>query len=110
MLNNALKFTEKGSIEFGYNREVNTVVFFIKDTGIGIPNDCHESIFKRFVQADNNSTRAYEGCGLGLALAKANIEALQGKIWVKSEEYKGSTFFFSIPYLHEKTELLIQNN
>jgi len=105
LLNNALKFTKKGSIEFGYYREVGTVVFFIKDTGIGIPNNCQESIFKRFVQVDNKETRAYEGCGLGLALAKANIEALQGKIWVKSEESKGSTFFFSLPYLPENKEI-----
>lgn len=105
LLNNALKFTEKGNVEFGYYKEANTVIFFIKDTGIGIPNDCHESIFKRFVQVDNNATREYEGCGLGLALAKANIEALQGKIWVKSEEHKGSTFFFSIPYLNENKEI-----
>lgn len=98
ILRNAIKFTTEGSIEFGYYRENNNLVFYVKDTGCGIPSDRHDAIFERFVQSDLSITRKHEGSGLGLAIAKAYIELLGGKIWMESEINKGSIFYFSIPY------------
>ncbi|MBN1181053.1 MAG: transporter substrate-binding domain-containing protein [Bacteroidales bacterium] len=98
LINNAIKFSNKGSIEFGNYLDDNHLVFFVKDTGIGIPADRKEAIFERFVLADMQLSRPNEGSGLGLSIVKAYVEMLKGKIWVESEVDKGSTFFFSIPY------------
>ena len=99
LIKNAIKFTTKGSIEFGNFIKDNNLVFFVKDTGPGIPEDKIDMIFGRFVQGDLSPyTRSYEGSGLGLSIVKAYIELLNGKIWVESEVHKGSTFYFSIPY------------
>jgi PAS domain S-box-containing protein len=106
LVKNALKFTHKGSIELGYdlavtNNHVTFLKFYVKDTGIGIPEDRLEAIFERFIQADIADEMAYQGAGLGLAISKAYVEMLGGKIWVESELGKGSTFYFTLPY---KTE------
>ena len=79
--------------------------FFVKDQGIGIPQNRLEAVFERFVQSDIGNTRAYEGSGLGLAISKAYVELLGGKIWVESEEGKGSTFYFTLPYNAEHDEI-----
>lgn len=97
LIKNALKYTKEGSIEIGCIREPDNVLFYVKDTGIGISKDKREAIFNRFVQADGSSTRSYEGSGLGLSISKAYVEMLGGKIWVDSEVNKGSTFYFQIP-------------
>lgn len=97
LLSNALKFTEKGQIELGNYVDGDLLVFYISDTGIGIPADKLESIFERFVQVDTNIASPYEGSGLGLSIAKAYINSLGGKIWVSSQIGKGSSFFFAIP-------------
>jgi PAS domain S-box-containing protein len=113
LINNALKFTRQGSVEFGNYHNDNNLIFFVKDTGIGIPADRLEAIFNRFVQADLNNTRPYEGSGLGLAIAKAYAEMLHGKIWVESEVGKGSCFYLSLPCQIEtpdqKIEFPIEN-
>jgi PAS domain S-box-containing protein len=106
LVKNALKFTHKGSIELGYdlavtNNHMTLLKFYVKDTGIGIPEDRLEAIFERFIQADIADEMAYQGAGLGLAISKAYVEMLGGKIWVESELGKGSTFYFTLPY---KTE------
>ncbi|HLN53241.1 MAG TPA: PAS domain S-box protein [Lentimicrobium sp.] len=98
LIKNAIKFTDKGGIEFGNYLDDDNVVFYVKDTGKGIIDKMQNQIFERFVQADNHFSRSHEGSGLGLAIAKAYVEVLGGKIWVHSEPYKGSTFSFSIPY------------
>jgi len=99
LLANALKFTSKGKIEFGYTLKPNNrLQFFVSDTGIGIPKEKQELIFQRFRQLDYGYTRAYGGTGLGLAISKGLIEMLGGEIWVESEEGNGSSFFFTIPY------------
>ena len=98
LLKNAIKFTTEGFVEFGYYHENNSLIFYVKDSGCGIPADRQKAIFERFVQSDLSITRAYEGSGLGLAIAKSYIEMLEGKIWVESEINKGSTFFFSLPF------------
>lgn len=97
LLNNAFKFTHSGSVRFGYSRLDDTMEFFVTDTGIGIPEEHHMKVFDRFYQVDSNETRQYEGTGLGLSLSKAYIEFLGGKLWVKSEVGKGSSFFVSLP-------------
>ena len=98
LVKNAIKYTNKGSIEFGYTRKVNCLEFYVKDTGIGIPKGREEAIFERFIQADIGDINARQGAGLGLAIAKSYIKMLGGKIWVESEEGVGSTFYFTIPY------------
>jgi len=98
LIKNAIKYTNEGSIEFGYTLKRNYIEFYVKDTGIGIPKDRQEAIFERFIQADISDIRALQGAGLGLAIAKAYTEMLGGKIWVESEEGKGSIFYFTIPY------------
>jgi PAS domain S-box-containing protein len=105
LLANAIKFTNKGRINFGYELKPNNrLQFFVSDTGIGIPKEKQELIFQRFRQLDYGYTRAYGGTGLGLAISKGLIEMLGGEIWVESEEGKGSTFFFTIPYKPVKQE------
>lgn len=97
LLGNACKFTEEGSIKMGYTRNSDNIEFFISDTGIGIPEDQQTRIFERFYQVDSRVTRQHEGTGLGLSLSKAYIEFLGGKLSVKSEVGKGSTFFVTLP-------------
>lgn len=99
LINNALKFTSKGAVELGASLQKNKVEFYIKDSGIGIPEGRQNAIFERFVQANLNMTRAHEGSGLGLAIVKAYVEILKGEIWLESKEAEGSTFYFTIPYL-----------
>jgi hypothetical protein len=109
LVKNAIKFTYEGSIEFGYEKKGEYLEFFVKDTGVGIPQKQHQIIFKRFRQGSESHNRGYEGSGLGLSIAKSYIEMLGGEIWVESQEGKGSTFYFTIPYnavSEEKIELL----
>ena len=98
LVKNAIKFTYEGSIEFGYVKKGEYLEFFVKDTGVGIPRKQHQMIFERFRQGSESHSRSYEGSGLGLSIAKSYVEMLGGEIWVKSEEGKGSTFYFTIPY------------
>ncbi|MFO8235926.1 MAG: PAS domain S-box protein [Bacteroidales bacterium] len=98
LLDNALKFTNSGEVTFGYTIEGELLQFYVKDTGIGIPEDIKAVIFERFRQADSTITRPYEGTGLGLSISKAYAEMLGGDIWVDSEPGKGSVFYFTIPY------------
>jgi CheY-like chemotaxis protein len=98
LVKNAIKYTKKGSIEFGYTKKDDFLEFYVKDTGISIPKDRKEAIFERFIQADIEDTMAMQGAGLGLSISKAYTEMLGGKIWVESEEGVGSTFYFTLPY------------
>ena len=84
--------------------------FFVKDTGIGIPQNKMEVIFDRFVQADIADKRAYQGAGLGLSITKAYVEMLGSKIWVESEVGNGSTFYFTIPYIIEAEKIIAIKN
>ncbi len=98
LINNAVKFTETGSIEYGYIIENNKLTFHIKDTGIGIHKDKQKVIFERFNQASDTTEKLYGGTGLGLTISKACVEMLGGDIWLKSKYNKGSEFYFTIPY------------
>ena len=98
LVKNAIKFTPAGSIEFGYEKKGEFLEFFVKDTGIGIPRDKQAAVFDRFVQLHIGDRRAFQGAGLGLAITKAYVEMLGGRIWEESEEGKGTVFYFTIPY------------
>ncbi|OFY62554.1 MAG: hypothetical protein A2V64_08525 [Bacteroidetes bacterium RBG_13_43_22] len=107
LIKNAIKFTHEGSIEFGCLCESDNIVFFVKDTGVGISSERQKQVFERFVQGDMSLSRPQEGSGLGLSIVKAYVGLLQGKIWLQSEPGIGSTFRFSIPHIpaeDEKTE------
>ncbi|MBI4648943.1 MAG: PAS domain S-box protein [Bacteroidia bacterium] len=104
LLENAIKFTKKGSIEFGFTfSNPETLLFYVKDTGIGIPADKLQIIFDRFRQVDEESAiRKYGGAGLGLTISKSLAELLNGKMGVESELGKGTVFYFTIPYIKGK--------
>ena len=105
LVKNAIKFTNEGSIEFGCEKKEGMLEFFVKDSGLGIPNSKKEIIFERFRQVNDTVSRSHEGSGLGLAISRAYVEMLGGKIWVESEVGKGSSFYFTIPFQSEyKTE------
>jgi PAS domain S-box-containing protein len=97
LLKNAFKFTSEGNIEFGCYPDGGFLVFYCRDTGIGIPSKFRSKVFQRFSQADNSSTRKYGGNGIGLALAKSYVGLLGGEIWFESVPGKGSEFFFTVP-------------
>lgn len=105
LIENAIKFTKKGTVELGYRLIDNAVEFWVSDTGIGIPPEIGNSIFEPFRQADMDSTRNYGGTGLGLTIAKSNIELLGGKIWFNSIPDKGTKFYFTVPYIKEETSV-----
>jgi len=97
LIGNSLKFTPNGTIEIGYKKLGNMLEFHVKDTGIGIAAEYHQTIFERFRQVDSAKTRKYGGNGLGLAISKNLANLLGGDIWVESEVNKYSDFFFTIP-------------
>jgi len=98
LLVNSFKFTKAGHIHFGYTLKHGFLEFFVKDTGIGIPESMHETIFKRFSQVESSNSRQYGGSGLGLSISKAYVDLHGGKIWVESVPGEGSCFYFTIPY------------
>jgi PAS domain S-box-containing protein len=98
LIQNAIKFTTSGAIEFGYTEKNKMLHFYVRDSGIGIPLAMQVKIFERFRQVDNKLTQHYKGSGLGLSISKAYVELLGGTIRVESEEGKGSTFIFTLPY------------
>lgn len=110
LVKNAIKYSEKGSIELGYDKKNEFLKFYIKDSGIGIDSTRQKAIFERFIQADISDKNAYQGAGLGLAISKAYVELLGGKLWVESIKSIGSTFYFTIPYTTEQNETVANKN
>jgi PAS domain S-box-containing protein len=98
LLVNAFKFTKTGHIYFGYELKEDFIHFYVEDTGIGIPKDMHQQIFKRFSQVDNRLTRQYGGSGLGLSISKAYSELMGGELSLESEPEAGTRFTFTVPY------------
>ena len=103
LVNNAVKFTLEGEVIVNVSAQISDQAdhahefnFSVQDTGIGIPGDKRERLFKSFSQVDASTTRQFGGTGLGLIICKRLVEMMDGKIWVESEEGKGSTFHFSI--------------
>ncbi len=99
LIDNALKFTEDGFIEFGYEiQNKDKLLFFVKDTGVGMDGKKKDIVFDRFTKIEDDKTRLYRGAGLGLAICKSLVELLGGKIWVESVPSVGSTFYFNLPF------------
>ena len=97
LLNNALKFTNEGSVEIGWQKQNNKIRIYVKDTGVGVPSEFHETIFERFRQADSVDLRTIDGSGLGLAISKAYVEAHGGEISIDPVYSNGALFYFVIP-------------
>ncbi|OFY44267.1 MAG: hypothetical protein A2X18_01260 [Bacteroidetes bacterium GWF2_40_14] len=97
LISNALKFTTKGRIDYGFDIQKDNILFYVKDTGIGIEDEFKEKIFDRFMQVEHSMTKKYEGAGLGLPISKGLVQLLGGKIWHESEKDKGTTFYFTLP-------------
>lgn len=98
LLSNSLKFTREGTIDFGYKMNGDaSILFFVKDSGIGIDEKMKELIFEPFVQESDLIAKKYGGNGLGLAISKKLIEKLNGKIWLESTKDIGSSFYFKLP-------------
>jgi PAS domain S-box-containing protein len=109
LVKNSVKYTHSGNIEIGYQLKGDFIEFFVKDTGIGIETSKQEAIFDRFVQIEIEDRHIYQGAGLGLSIAKAYIEMLEGEIWVESEVGKGTTFYFTTPYRQQKKKSSIHH-
>jgi len=105
LISNAIKFTTKGQIIFGYELKDSLIEFYFSDTGIGVPTELQSKIFESFFQAEKSLTREFEGTGLGLSICKAFIEQMGGEIWLQSEPGKGSTFYFTLPYVQPVPEM-----
>ena len=99
LINNAIKFTDEGSITIGCQEGTtpNNYLFYVRDTGCGIIKSNQEAIFERFRKIEDSASRLYRGTGIGLSICRHICQLLGGKIWVESQPDKGSTFFFSIP-------------
>lgn len=126
LIKNAIKYSNEGTIEFGYHLkmprsnaprgsasdtiETPELLFFVKDTGIGISVENQKIIFDRYIRVDNPYQNEIEGSGLGLAIAKNYAEMLGGKIWVESEPGVGSAFYFTIPYKYAAEEVEVPEN
>ncbi|HEY9813023.1 MAG TPA: ATP-binding protein, partial [Candidatus Sericytochromatia bacterium] len=122
LLSNAIKFTHAGQVSISVtakqselshpspltNNPIYKIKFAVKDTGIGIPDNRREKLFKHFSQVDSSINRRYGGTGLGLAISKQLTELMGGNIWVESEVYQGSTFYFTI--LAEAANLTLDNS
>jgi signal transduction histidine kinase len=100
LINNALKYTLEGYVEFGCIADTNTqqLRFYVKDTGIGISSENLRVVFDRFRQLDTSEKIFQTGTGLGLTICKSYVELMQGSIWAESEKDQGSTFWFVLPY------------
>jgi PAS domain S-box-containing protein len=96
LVKNALKYTHDGFIEVGCKMNGDKRLFYVKDTGRGIPPERQEAIFNRFEQADIEDVHALEGSGLGLAISRSYVEMMGGNIWVESEPGEGSVFYFTV--------------
>ena len=97
LIDNAIKFTQVGSISVSVTASANLLTFQIADTGCGVAPDRREAIFEAFTQADGSRTRRYGGAGLGLSIAKAMVGVMGGQIWVESQPGQGSCFFIALP-------------
>ncbi len=99
LLSNAIKYTHKGRIAFGYELQPNPyLLFYVADTGIGIPSEKQGIIFERFRRVEDSTRRVYEGTGLGLTISKNLVELMGGEMWVDSRENEGTVFYFTLPY------------
>ncbi|HET6557195.1 MAG TPA: ATP-binding protein, partial [Prolixibacteraceae bacterium] len=103
LVGNSIKFTEKGFVELGMRKTQDALQIHVKDTGIGISPEHRDKIFERFRQVESCYSRRYGGNGLGLSISKSLVELMGGKLWMESEEGKGSTFYFTLPLDEDKS-------
>jgi signal transduction histidine kinase len=103
---NALKFTKRGRVLIGVERQRDTLCYRVADTGIGIAPEHVDAVFAEFQQVDATTTREFVGTGLGLSITKKFVELHGGRIWVESEPGRGSTFYFTIP-LRVRSEIRV---
>jgi hypothetical protein len=107
LIGNAFKFTEKGKIEVGCKYNPNhELIFYVSDTGIGIPNDKKNLIFERFSQLNPGANKLTSGTGLGLSIVKGLVKIMGGEIWIESELNKGSCFYFTIPFKLSQSSII----
>jgi signal transduction histidine kinase len=104
LINNAVHYTEKGQITVSVKRKEEDILFSVADTGEGIPKEVQGKIFTRFYQVDSPLTRKIGGTGLGLSLSKGFVEAMGGRMWFESDYGKGTTFYFTLPIVNERTK------
>jgi signal transduction histidine kinase len=102
LIDNAIKFTERGGVRIDVRTEAGpddraVVRFAVIDTGIGISADKQALVFDAFTQADGTTTRRHGGTGLGLTISMQLVTLMGGRLWLESEEGKGTTFFFTVP-------------
>ncbi len=109
LLNNAIKFTEKGSITMGFESKGDQIIFFVKDTGIGIDEENQKMLFERFYKVEKTKNKIYRGTGIGLYLSKKIVEMLEGEIYVVSTPDKGSEFYFVLPAKQLITQSGLEN-
>ena len=105
LVENAIKFTDGGSIKIGCELFNNDIVFFVKDRGMGISPDFKDRIFFSFSQADEEINKEFEGLGLGLSISKGLVELMGGKIWYNSLPGQGTEFYFSIPLVKQEIKI-----
>lgn len=110
LVDNALKYTNEGSVTIALTGDASVVQVQIRDTGMGIPEEDIPHLFQKFYRVDNSMTRSIGGTGLGLFIGKKIVELYNGRIWVESQVGKGSTFFINLPRLTTEQALQIQKN
>lgn len=109
LINNAIKFTTEGFVEFGIEKiEDSFITFYVRDSGQGIPSEWHDAVFDRFTKLQRTEKELFKGAGLGLAISKSLVNLMGGKIWFESELNVGTIFYFTIPYVmsDESVELV----
>ena len=104
LVNNAIKFTHKGYVEIGYAKSSQKILFYVKDTGIGIHEENQATIFDYFTQADSSTNKLYKGTGLGLSIAKSFVDLMNGEIYFESENKVGTIFYVVLPHESSKIE------
>ncbi|PWE00298.1 sensor histidine kinase [Marinilabilia rubra] len=97
LINNAIKYTDEGVVNIGFKPVDESILFYVKDTGPGISKKQQGKVFDRFYRSDDPRMLHHDGVGLGLAICLGLINALEGEIWLESEEDQGTSFFFSLP-------------
>ncbi len=105
LINNAIKYTNKGFIKIGFKIEENYIEWFVSDSGIGIKKSLHSKIFDRFIQGDTTFTKKYQGAGLGLYICKQYVDIMKGQIILNSELNKGTTFSIRFPLISGNKKL-----
>jgi signal transduction histidine kinase len=104
LIGNAVKFTHKGKIHIGYTSTLHHFEFFVKDTGIGIPEGEEKIIFELFRQQNNCITREFGGNGIGLSIVKKYVEFMKGEVWVEPNQEQGALFIVKIPNITPKQQ------